>query len=285
MAQYGRGSFDGFDSYQSNAGSRGDSGGSEFGKLAQKIGQNIQKISQNVNQIKRLVAQIGTPQDSDDGRNRVEQTIHYTNQLNKETTAHLKDLAHLRMPTSSSEQRQWKMQKERLTDEFSNNLKTFQTLQREAVEKMRASVQRARAHSGLNQSPFADTYEPQNDVMSTPGFSQTREVLQMEQDVDLELLREREDAIRKLEGDIQDVNTIFKDLGMLIHEQGEVLDSIEANIDNAQMSVSEGTTQLSTAREYQSKARRKKCCLLIVLLVVLAIIGIIIGVSVGTKNN
>ena len=30
-------------------------------------------------------------------------------------------------------------------------------------------------------------------------YSQTREVLQMEQDVDLDLLREREDAIRKLE--------------------------------------------------------------------------------------
>lgn len=30
-------------------------------------------------------------------------------------------------------------------------------------------------------------------------YSQTREILQMEQDVDLDLLREREDAIKKLE--------------------------------------------------------------------------------------
>ena len=48
-------------------------------------------------------------------------------------------------------QRQWKMQKDRFTDEFSNLLKDFQTVQREAVEKMRASVKRARAHSGINQ--------------------------------------------------------------------------------------------------------------------------------------
>ena len=48
-------------------------------------------------------------------------------------------------------QRQWKMQKERFTDEFSKLLKDFQTVQREAVEKMRASVKRARAHSGMNQ--------------------------------------------------------------------------------------------------------------------------------------
>ena len=43
------------------------------------------------------------------------------------------------------------MQKERFTDEFSSLLTKFQTVQREAVEKMRASVQRARAHSGINQ--------------------------------------------------------------------------------------------------------------------------------------
>ncbi|KAL8612688.1 hypothetical protein ACOMHN_025339 [Nucella lapillus] len=290
MASYGRGSFDGFDSYQTSSSSR-ESGGSEFGKLSQKIGQNIQKITQNVTQVRRLVAQIGTPQDSDEVRTRVEQTIHYTNQLHKETSAYLKDLAHLPPSPSSSEQRQWKMQKDRYTDEFSNLLKDFQIVQRDAVEKMRASMQRARAHSGINQSPFQDTYEQQDDLMTTPGvsfsspgYSQTREVLQMEQDVDLELLREREDAIKKLEGDIMDVNTIFKDLGMLVHEQGEVLDSIEANIDNAQMTVQEGTHQLSKARDYQSKSRRKKCCLLIVVLVILAIIGIIIAVAVSQKN-
>ena len=46
---------------------------------------------------------------------------------------------------------------------------------------------------------------------------------QMEQDVDLSMLHDRENAIRQLESDITDVNQIFKDLGMLVHEQGEVI--------------------------------------------------------------
>lgn len=46
------------------------------------------------------------------------------------------------------------MQKDRLTDEFSTALKNFQTAQRTAAEKERASVQRARAHSGINQVSF-----------------------------------------------------------------------------------------------------------------------------------
>ncbi|KAL8619019.1 hypothetical protein ACOMHN_020717 [Nucella lapillus] len=112
--------------------------------------------------------------------------------------------------------------------------------------------------------------------MTTPGYSQTREVLQMEQDVDLELVREREDAIKKLEGDIMDVNTIFKDLGMLVHEQGEVLDSIEANIDNTQKTVQEGTHQLSKAMDYQKKSRRKMCILFPIVLVAVAILILVV---------
>ncbi|KAK0062981.1 syntaxin-7-like isoform X1 [Biomphalaria pfeifferi] len=273
MASYGKGTFDGFSPYQGD--SRSEERGSDFSKLSKDISTNIQKITQNVTQIQTFVNQIGTAQDSDKVRQRVHETTHYTNQLAKETSDYLKKLAHL--PILSSEQRQWKMQKDRLTDEFSNALKNFQTVQRTAAEKEKASVQRARAQSGLDKSPYD---EPTDDRSFSQGFSQTRQVLQMEQDVDLELLKEREDAIKKLESDIMDVNQIFKDLGMLVHEQGEVLDSIEANIDNATMSVEEGTKQLSKAREYQSRARRKKFCIIIIILVVLAIIGLIIGLSV-----
>lgn len=48
----------------------------------------------------------------------------------------------------SSFQRQRKMQNERLRTEFSDALNNFQTVQRTVAEKERASVSRARAHSG-----------------------------------------------------------------------------------------------------------------------------------------
>uniref|UniRef100_A0A0B6YUP9 Syntaxin-7 n=1 Tax=Arion vulgaris TaxID=1028688 RepID=A0A0B6YUP9_9EUPU len=277
MTSYGKGNFDGFTPYQGDPRSEGERG-SDFAKLSRDISGNVQKITQNVTQIQKFVNQIGTPQDSDDLRQRVHQTTHYTHQLAKETSQYLKNLAHLPVPSSPSEQRQWKMQKERLTDEFSNALKNFQTIQRAAAEKEKASVQRTRAHSGMDRSPFDD--DSHDDDMSSAGFSQTRQILQMEHDVDLELLREREDAIKKLESDIMDVNQIFKDLGMLVHEQGEVLDSIEANIDNAQMSVEEGTKQLSKARDYQTKSRRKCLILIIIVCFIILIIALIIYLAV-----
>lgn len=54
-----------------------------------------------------------------------------------------------------------------------------------------------------------------------------------------------------LQSDIMDVNQIFKDLATMVHEQGEVVDSIEANVEAAQVHVSQASTQLSEARQYQ----------------------------------
>jgi hypothetical protein len=41
----------------------------------------------------------------------------------------------------------------------------------------------------------------------------------LDEEQNIEELRERERAIQQLESDIVDVNTIFKDLATLVHEQ------------------------------------------------------------------
>lgn len=73
----------------------------------------------------------------------------------------------------------------------------------------------------------------------------------MEEEIDLNELQEREVAIRKIETDIVEVNQIFKDLATMVHEQGDVIDSIEANVETASYQVTEGAQQIAKAREYQ----------------------------------
>ena len=63
-------------------------------------------------------------------------------------------------------------------------------------------------------------------------------------------LQEREKSIHQLESDIVDMNTIFKDLATMVHEQGEMVDSIEVHVSEAQVRVGEGTQQLRQAEEY-----------------------------------
>ena len=47
------------------------------------------------------------------------------------------------------------------------------------------------------------------------------------------------------------MNTIFKDLATMVHEQGEMVDSIEVHVSEAQVRVGEGTQQLRQAEEYK----------------------------------
>lgn len=72
-----------------------------------------------------------------------------------------------------------------------------------------------------------------------------------EDEQEVEQLRLREQAIRQLESDILDVNQIFKELATMVHEQGEMVDSIEAHVESAQIQVTEGTHQLQRAHTYQ----------------------------------
>lgn len=51
--------------------------------------------------------------------------------------------------------------------------------------------------------------------------------------------------------DIMDVNQIFKDLGTMIHTQGEVVDSIESSVEHAAVYVSSGTQELREASNYK----------------------------------
>ena len=45
----------------------------------------------------------------------------------------------------------------------------------------------------------------------------------------------------------------------MVHEQGEIIDSIEANVESAQMRVEEGTSQLATAASYQVHSPKIQC--------------------------
>jgi t-SNARE complex subunit (syntaxin) len=47
--------------------------------------------------------------------------------------------------------------------------------------------------------------------------------LQMELEQDNELLENRVAHMRQLENDILDINDIFRDLGTMVHEQGDVI--------------------------------------------------------------
>ncbi|KAM7383739.1 hypothetical protein PAMA_011207 [Pampus argenteus] len=198
----------------------------DFNSVIQTCSCNIQKITQNTAQIKSMVNQLGTRQDTSELQDRLQQIQHYTNQLAKEVNKNLKELGSIPLPSSPSEQRQQKIQRERLMNDFSAALNNFQAVQRRAAEKEKESVARARAGSRLQPEDGSRdeklvSFENQDDWGQLS--IQTEEDAITEED--LELIKERETNIRQLESDIMDVNQIFKDLAVMIHDQGEMIAS------------------------------------------------------------
>ncbi len=92
-----------------------------------------------------------------------------------------------------------------------------------------------------------------------------------------EFIQERYEGMEQLERTMQDVNDIYRDLSVIVHHQGDMLDSIEMNVTDGMEYVERGTQQLAKAEKHQKKAQRSKCWLLVVLLVVLAILALILG--------
>jgi t-SNARE complex subunit (syntaxin) len=267
-------------------------------RLIQSITVNIQKIAQNVSQIENMNMQIGTLKDSEGLREKLLQTENFTNQLAKDTNKQLKELNSFvrNNQSSSSEDRQFKIQKERLTNDLVKTLNKFQEVQKLAMQKQKESNERAKANMSYN-SPNEDAIRLQtmnnnrnlgydasemNSSQNNGNFNQhqqSQRQIGMEADINLTQLREREAALHKLENDITDVNMIFKDLAVMVHDQGDIIDSIESNVEQVQIRVNDANSHLVEAKKNQSKARKKKVILLGILATIAAIIILIIVIS------
>ncbi|XP_028997075.1 syntaxin-7-like isoform X2 [Betta splendens] len=242
--------------------------------LVHSISSNIQKLTLLTSELQRAVSLLGTEQESSQLLQTLQQKQQQGNLLAKETDRLIK--AFTALPVGP-DQRQRKLQKDRLLSEFSAALNSFQRTQRQAADREREFVARVRANSRVSGGPSEDSF---NNAPYFHSESQVQAQADAITEDDLQLIQERELAIRQLESDIVDINDIFKDLGMMVHEQGDMIDSIEANVETADVHVQNATQQLTRAANYQQSSRKKICILVIVLAVVAVVVGLIIWGSV-----
>lgn len=75
------------------------------------------------------------------------------------------------------------------------------------------------------------------------------------------LIEERDRAITEITGQIGEVHQIFQDLAVLVHDQGEMVDDIEANLTRASHKTHDAHTQLIRAERSQRRATSTWCFL------------------------
>lgn len=144
------------------------------------------------------------------------------------------------------------MQRERLLDEFGSAINTFQEVQRKYVDQEKKFVREVKEHRHVAalSKPGGDGENFATTLEADLGLTQTQ---MQQEEIDLRALEEQERAIQELEENIANVNEIYKKLGALVYEQGTVIDSIEASVENTASFVEEGAQQLQQASRYRVK--------------------------------
>lgn len=163
-----------------------------------------------------------------------------------------------------------KYKQEKLFREFKKSLDEFQTLQRQALEKQRASVSAARAAAADEEEGTPLSSAPQQQQQQQ--LQELRLAPQDEVDFQDALIAEREEEIRNIEQGVGDLNVLFQQVAQIVTEQGEQLTGIADNVERTHEDTHAADRELRSAARYQRNARSKACCLLLVLAVILTIV-------------
>ena len=165
-----------------------------------------------------------------------------------------------------------KYTQQKLSREFQASGTEFQSIQRLAIEKERASATAARTALDSNDpsAPYSDSPSKQQSQLQEQD--QLRLASQDEVDFQDSLIVERESEIRNIEQSVGELNELFRDVAHIVHEQGAQLDTIDGNVQNVATDTRHADLELRSASRYQKNARGKACCLLVILAIVLVII-------------
>ncbi|OIW04058.1 hypothetical protein TanjilG_04249 [Lupinus angustifolius] len=99
----------------------------------------------------------------------------------------------------------------------------------------------------------------------------------------VEEIQERHDAVKEIEKKLLDLHQIYLDMAVLVDAQGEILDNIESQVNNAVDHVQRGTSALQSAKKLQKNSRKWMCIAIIILLIIVAVI--VVGVLKPWKSS
>ncbi|XP_046841268.1 syntaxin-like [Xenia sp. Carnegie-2017] len=165
-----------------------------------------------------------------------------------------------------------------LSRDFADVMSNYNTIQVSYREKCKERIQRQLDITGQSKSSeeVEDMLEKKNIALFTSGIIiETQQARQALGDIEA-----RHQDIVNLEKSIRELHEMFLDMAMLVESQGEMINRIEHNVDNAADYISSAKNETKKAVKYQSKARRKKIIVAILCVLLLIIIGVIIYVSV-----
>lgn len=237
----------------------------------------LKKISADTNMLKKLTKKLGTPVDSMSMREQLDT-------LRKDCLYNIKQTVEL---LKTFENKTFKKK-------FERDLGALQTEFRSANSKASEKERKISVRSS-DVAMVEVTLEAGGEDIGSNLEEQRRQQKQLEAagavhqatlNTEALLAEENSQDLQQVNHDLHVVKDLFKDVADLVNEQGNDIEKIEVEVDNATDHVEKGNKELDKALYYQAQARRKKCILLIIFVVILALISIPIIISAtSSKEN
>lgn len=278
--------YSGYREFEDFASSNSSNGGGGADRGIQDITDNVQHFCKNVATLEQRCSLLNTRQDNSRLRQEIIDLVNDTAQLAKIADSSIKKLK-LRSRTFSPSE---KLQFDRLVNTFSNSLVKFQNIQQSTADMEQELLTRARSASLRKHSPDpGGSSLPESERDDDRLLYHDSHAIQSQQYADLEdetlQVEQREREVRQLESDIVGINDIFRDLATLVNEQGEIIDSIESNVETAATRVETGNKQLERAVVYKRCSRKLTCAIVSILIGVLIAIIVIILIALAVTGN
>ncbi|KAK1418980.1 hypothetical protein QVD17_28134 [Tagetes erecta] len=247
----------------------------------QAIASGIFQINTAVSTFQRLVNTLGTPKDTPELREKLHKTRLHIGQLVKDTSEKLKQ-------ASETDHRAEVSASKKITD--AKLAKDFQAVLKEFQKAQRLSAERETAYSPSVPQPIHSSRDEASEMDSNSGNSpeqrallyesRRQEVLLLDNEIAFNeaIIEERDQGIQEIQNQIGEVNEIFKDLAVLVHEQGAMIDDIGSNIENSHAATAQGKSHLAKASKAQKSNSSMTCLLFVILGIVLLIVVIILTV-------
>ncbi|KAK1749987.1 syntaxin pep12 [Echria macrotheca] len=236
----------------------------DFSRLSQELTNKLFRLNGNNQRLSGEVGHLGTRRDTPRVRERVHELIEESRDMFKDVGEGVKKLQTWDDVTPTQ-----KYQQQKISREFKASLEEFQSLQRQALEKQKASVTAARAAIDSDAPGGASAASPQ---VQEQEQELARLAPQDEVDFQDALIIEREEEIRNIEQGVGDLNVLFQQVAQIVAEQGEQLDTIGEQVHNVRDDTRGADRELRSAARYQKNARSKACCLLLVLAIIFTIV-------------
>ncbi|KAK3083850.1 hypothetical protein FSP39_004115 [Pinctada imbricata] len=220
----------------------------------------IDKIASNVDEVKKKHSAIlSAPQTDDKMKEELEELMTDIKKTANKVRSKLKVIEQNieqeeHSNKSSADLRIRKTQHATLSRKFVEVMNDYNACQIDYRERCKGRIQRQLEITGrtTTNEELEDMLESGNPAIFTQGIiMETQQAKQTLADIEA-----RHNDIIKLENSIRELHDMFMDMAMLVEQQGEMIDRIEYNVEQAVDYIETAKMDTKKAVKYQSKARR-----------------------------